>query len=168
MAKAIKQIELVTPSAEEEKAKDIAALLEQLAENRKAISSAIDILTQLQKSGILDIISGFLHSKEKVAAIAIDQVNQPNMHNIIRNGFNTIDFLGSLDPQQMSIMMDAVTSGLDESAEVMRKNEKRSMWGLMKAMKDPDTNLAMNSMLGFLKGMGKEMGKEHTHYKTGE
>ncbi|PWW32010.1 uncharacterized protein YjgD (DUF1641 family) [Cytobacillus oceanisediminis] len=168
MAKAIKQIELVQPSAQEEQAQDIAALLEQLAENREAISSAIDIISQLQKAGILDIIQGFLHSKEKVAAIAIEQVNQPNMHNIIRNGFNTVDFLGSLDPQQMNIMMNAVTKGLDKSADVMKKNEKRSMWGLIKALRDPDANLAINSMLGFLKGMGKEMGKKHTHYKTGE
>jgi hypothetical protein len=49
MAKAIKQIELVHPSAQEEQAQDIAALLEQLAENREAIYSAIDIISQLQK-----------------------------------------------------------------------------------------------------------------------
>lgn len=168
MAKAIKQIELIQPSAQEEQAKDIADLLTQLGQNREAISSAIDIIGQLQRSGILDIVQGFLHSKEKVAAIAIDQVNQPNMHNIIRNGFNTVDFLGSLDPQQMNIMMNAVTKGLDESAEVMKSNEKTSVLGLMKAMRDPDINLAIHSMLGFLKGMGSEMGKEHTHYKTGE
>ncbi|KML37382.1 DUF1641 domain-containing protein [Cytobacillus firmus] len=168
MAKAIKQIELVQPSAEEEQAQDIAGLLTQLSQNREALSSAIDIIGQLQKSGILDIIQGFLHSKEKVAAIAIDQVNQPNMHNIIRNGFNTVDFLGSLDPQQMNIMMSAVTKGLDESAEVMKRNEKTGVLGLMKALRDPDINLAINSMLGFLKGMGREMCKEHSHYKTGE
>ncbi|MCM3089845.1 DUF1641 domain-containing protein [Cytobacillus sp. AMY 15.2] len=168
MAKAIKQIELIQPSAQEEQAKDLADLLTQLGQNREAISSAIDIIGQLQRSGILDIVQGFLHSKEKVAAIAIDQVNQPNMHNIIRNGFNTVDFLGSLDPQQMNIMMNAVTKGLDESAEVMKSNEKTSVLGLMKAMRDPDINLAIHSMLGFLKGMGSEMGKEHTHYKTGE
>ncbi|URT68713.1 DUF1641 domain-containing protein [Cytobacillus firmus] len=168
MAKAIKQIELVQPSAEEEQTQDIAGLLTQLSQNREALSSAIDIIGQLQKSGILDIIQGFLHSKEKVAAIAIDQVNQPNMHNIIRNGFNTVDFLGSLDPQQMNIMMSAVTKGLDESAEVMKRNEKTGVLGLMKALRDPDINLAINSMLGFLKGMGREMGKEHSHYKTGE
>ncbi|MBG9450979.1 hypothetical protein ABE67_17075 [Cytobacillus firmus] len=168
MAKAIKQIELVQPSAEEGQAKDIAGLLTQLSQNREALSSAIDIIGQLQKSGILDIIQGFLHSKEKVAAIAIDQVNQPNMHNIIRNGFNTVDFLGSLDPQQMNIMMSAVTKGLDESSEVMKRNEKTGVLGLMKALRDPDINLAINSMLGFLKGMGREMGKEHSHYKTGE
>lgn len=168
MAKAIKQIELIQPSAQEEQAKDIADLLTQLGQNREAISSAIDIIGQLQRSGILDIVQGFLHSKEKVAAIAIDQVNQPNMHNIIRNGFNTVDFLGSLDPQQMNIMMNAVTKGLDESAEVMKSNEKTSVLGLMKAMRDPDINLAIHSMLGFLKGMGREMGKEYSHYKTGE
>ncbi|MBG9588537.1 DUF1641 domain-containing protein [Cytobacillus firmus] len=168
MAKAIKQIELVQPSAEEEQAQDIAGLLTQLSQNSEALSSAIDIIGQLQKSGMLDIIQGFLHSKEKVAAIAIDQVNQPNMHNIIRNGFNTVDFLGSLDPQQMNIMMSAVTKGLDESAEVMKRNDKTGVFGLMKALRDPDINLAMNSMLGFLKGMGREMGKEHSHYKTGE
>lgn len=168
MAKAIKQIELVQPSAQEEQTQDIAGLLTQLSQNREAISSAIDIMGQLQKSGILDIIQGFLHSKEKVASIAIDQVNQPNMHNIIRNGFNTVDFLGSLDPHQMNIMMSAVTKGLDESAEVMKRNEKASVLGLLKALRDPDINLAINSMLGFLKGMGREMGKEHSHYKTGE
>lgn len=168
MAKAIKQIELIQPSAQEEQAKDLADLLTRLGQNREAISSAIDIIGQLQRSGILDIVQGFLHSKEKVGAIAIDQVNQPNMHNIIRNGFNTVDFLGSLDPQQMNIMMNAVTKGLDESAEVMKSNEKTSVLGLMKAMRDPDINLAIHSMLGFLKGMGSEMGKEHTHYKTGE
>lgn len=168
MAKAIKQIELIQPSAQEEQAKDLADLLTQLGQNREAISSAIDIIGQLQRSGILDIVQGFLHSKEKVAAIAIDQVNQPNMHNIIRNGFNTVDFLGSLDPQQMNIMMNAVTKGLDESAEVMKSNEKTSVLGLMKAMRDPDINLAIHSMLGFLKGMGREMGKEYSHYKTGE
>lgn len=168
MAKAIEQIELIQPTAEEEQAQDLAVLLEHLAENRKAISSTIEILSELQKSGVLDIVKSFLHSREKVAAIAIEQVNQPNMHNIIRNAFNTIDFLGSLDPQQLNIMLSAVTKGLDESAKVMEQNEQRSLWGLMKSMRDPHTNLALTSMLGFLNGMGKEMGKEHTHYKTGE
>lgn len=163
MAKAIKQIEKTTPSSEELHDQDIAALLKQIAENRQAISTSLNILNELQQTGVLDTLNGLLKTRVKVASIAMEQVNQPSMHNIIRNGFNTIEFLGALDPEKLKVILNAVSKGLDETSERIGQNEPIGLWGMMKTIRDPDVNTALSSMLGFLNGMGKEMGKGRTH-----
>ncbi|WP_174727751.1 DUF1641 domain-containing protein [Mesobacillus harenae] len=163
MAKAIRQIEKTTPSSEELHDQDITALLKQIVENRQAISTSLNILNELQQTGVLDTLNGLLKTRVKVASIAMEQVNQPSMHNIIKNGFNTIEFLGALDPEKLKVILNAVSKGLDETSERIGQNEPIGLWGMMKTIRDPDVNTALSSMLGFLNGMGKEMGKGRTH-----
>ncbi|MCQ6277559.1 DUF1641 domain-containing protein [Bacillus sp. V3B] len=163
MAKAIKQIEKIQYTSQEEQAQDIAVLMKQITENRESITTSLEILKELQQSGVLDILKGFLKTKEKVGAIALEQINQPSMHNIIKNGFNTIEFLGTLDPEKLKIILNGVSKGLDETSERIGKNEQVSLWGMVKEMRDPDVNMVLTSMFGFLNGMGKEIGKGRTH-----
>jgi uncharacterized protein YjgD (DUF1641 family) len=163
MAKAIRQIEKIQSSAQEEQAQDIAVILKQISENREAITSSLEILNELQNSGVLNILKGVLKAREKAAAIALEQINQPSMHNTIKNGFNAFEFLGTLDPEKLKIILNGISKGLDETSDMNGKNESISVWGMMKSIRDPDVNAALIFMMGFLKGMGKEIEKGHTH-----
>jgi uncharacterized protein YjgD (DUF1641 family) len=158
MAKAIKQIEKKRLNPIEEQTQAIKELVEMTAESREALMTFLEILQELHKAGLLDIIKGLLKTRHKVGVLAMDQINQPDMHNMIRNGINTIEFLGELDPDQLKTMLDGVNNGLETSAESANKKEV-SLWGMAKTMRDPDVKRSITTMISFLEGMGKEFSK---------
>lgn len=163
MAKAIKQIEKTRLTQQEEQTEDLTAILKLIAENRDAITTSLEIIGELKQTGVLDMVKGALKTREKIGSIAMEQINQPSMHNMIRNGFNTVEFLGSLNPDQMKMMLNAVSNGLNETSDTIGKNEQIGLWGMMKSIRDPNVNTAITTMLGFLNGMGKEMDKKQMH-----
>jgi len=163
MAKAIKQIDRIKQNEEEEKEQALSDILNQLADNREALTNTLEILNELQKTGILDMVRGLLRTRDKVGSIAIEQINQPSMHNMIKNGFNMIEFLGELDPDQVQKIMNGMHSGVDKTSEGMKKDETIGIWGMMKSIRDPHVNRSITTMFNFLEGMGEGLDKKQTH-----
>ena len=157
MAKPITHIEKKIPNAAEEQAEAIAEILSLIAKNREAITTSLEILQELQSAGVLDMVKGLLRTRDKVGVLAVQQLNQPGMHKTIKNGINMIQLLGEIDPDKMNTLMKATNKGLDHIAE---NNEKQSMWGLMRSMRDPDVLSSLSTMTGFLRGMGKELNNQ--------
>lgn len=163
MAKAIKQIDKQIPNPIEEQAQAIQHLIEMTAESRDALVSFLEILQELHNAGILDIVNGLLKTRHKVGVLAMGQLNQPDMHRIIKNGINTIQFLGELDPDQLNTMLKAVNKGLQKSTTNAKKGEQVSLWAIARSIRDPDIKMSMTTMLGFLEGMGKGIRKNQVH-----
>ncbi|GAA0326056.1 hypothetical protein GCM10008967_15790 [Bacillus carboniphilus] len=163
MAKAIQQIERKQKNAEEERTEDLAAILTQIAENREAIQTSLMILQELHQAGILDMLKGLLRTREKVGSIAIEQINQPGMHNIIKNGMSAVQLLSSLDPNQLKQIFGGLSHGLHKASEGNEKKEQASMWGLMKSMRDPNVRTSLNTMVHFLNGMGEGLNQKQVH-----
>jgi len=163
MAKAIKQIEKITQSEEEVKSQALTDILNQLADNREALTTTLEILNELQETGMLDMVRGLLRTKEKVGSIAVEQLNQPAMHNVIKNGFNLIEFLGELDPDQLQHIMSGMHSGVDKTAEGMKQDQTIGIWGMMKSIRDPHVNRSITTMFNFLEGMGEGLDKKQAH-----
>lgn len=160
MAEAIKQIRKEIPTPEQEQAQAITDIIAALANNREAIISTIGIISQLQDMGVLNALNGLLEKRADVGAIAIQQINQPGMHNIIKNGMNAIKFLGQLDPNQLQIILNGVGRGLERFGEKMDENEKVSLWQLGNSMRNEEVRTSLFTLLGLLEGMGEVFQKD--------
>ncbi|MDC3414723.1 DUF1641 domain-containing protein [Aquibacillus sp. 3ASR75-11] len=163
MAKATTQIEKKESNVEEERAEDIAAIMKQIADNREAIQDSLIILQELHQSGVLDMVKGLLRTREKVGVLAMEQINQPGMHNIMRNGMNSIELLASLDPDQLKTVFGGLTQGLQKASESIETNEQMGAWGMLKSMRDPNVKTSLNTMAHFLNGMGEGLNNKKTH-----
>lgn len=153
MAKPIHHIEKRVPTKAEEQAEAIGEIISLIANNREAITTSLEILQELHSTGVLDAVKGLLKTREKVGVLAMGQLNQPNMHNTIKNAINMVKLVGEMDPEKVNTLMSAVMSGLDQMGE---QDGKVSKWRLIKSMNDPDVLASIATMTGFLQGMGKE------------
>ncbi|WP_442599787.1 DUF1641 domain-containing protein [Neobacillus sp. D3-1R] len=160
MAKAIKQIKKSVPNPVEEQAQAISDILESLTENREAILSTLGILKHLHEMGVLNALHGLLEQRTEVGAIAVQQMNQPAMHNTIKNGINAFKFLGSVNPEQLQSILQGLSHGLERSTEVIQKGEFQSLWKLGTSMRNPDVRASLSTMVEFLHGMGEVFNRD--------
>ncbi|MRG85250.1 DUF1641 domain-containing protein [Salinibacillus xinjiangensis] len=163
MAKAITQIEKKQKNLQEERAEDLSAIVNQIADNREVIQDTLVILQELHEAGMIDMLKGFLRTREKVGTIAIEQLNQPGMHNIIKNGMNTIGLLANMNPDQLKAIFGGLNQGLEKAAKSTESQEQLGMWGLMKSMKNPSVKTSLNTMVSFLEGMGDGLNNKEIH-----
>ncbi|MDP4083925.1 MAG: hypothetical protein Q8934_04830 [Bacillota bacterium] len=155
MAKAITQIRKEIPNQKEEQTEAIEKVLQELGKNSEAIIQTIQILKELHDTKILETVHAILKQRTEIGAIAIHQVNQPTMRNIIKNGMNTIEFLGTLKPGQLNTILDGVGHGLERLSETGEKGEKQSLWKLRKRLWSPEIRAAMTTMVDFMDGLGE-------------
>lgn len=93
MAKSIRQIRREVPNEAEEQAQAINEILKELAENKEAVLSFIELAKGLHDMKVFDTAGSLLKQSDEVGAIAIEQLNQPAVHNVIKSGFGIFKFL---------------------------------------------------------------------------
>lgn len=165
MAKAIRQINKEVPNAQEEQAEAVADILQELAENREAIMKILAILKGLNDMRVLETVHALLDQRTEVATIAIQQINQPGMHNIIKNGMGAVGFLGSLQPGQLNTILDALGHGLKRLSNTGETGKKQTIWTMRRRLRSPEIRAAMTTMVDFLEGMGEVFLKNRENQK---
>lgn len=155
MAKAIRQINKQVPNKQEEQMQIVSQIVEAVADNGEAILSMISIIKHINEMGVLDALNALLEKRTEVGAIAIQQMNQPTMYHVIKNGINGFKFLGSLDPDRMQLIMNAVNRGLERFTIAAEKGEEKSIWSIGKSMTNPEIKTSLGTMIEFLYGMGE-------------
>jgi uncharacterized protein YjgD (DUF1641 family) len=155
MAKAIRQINKSIPTEEELQLQAISDIIKALGENRDAILTSLDILKNLHDMGALQAVQVLLEQRVDVATIALKQINQPAMHHTIKNAFNAIKFLGSVKPEQLQLILQGLSHGLERSSENRQQNEQQSLWKMGKSLRDPDIKTSLLTAMDFLQGMGE-------------
>lgn len=154
MAKAITQIRKEIPSPVDEQAQAVQDILQEIATNREAILETISILKELHETRVLEAVNALLKQRTEVGAIAIQQINQPTMHNIIKNGMNAATFLGSVQPGQLDTILNGVSQGMQRLSLTAQNGEKQSLWKLRKRLWSPEIRSVMTMMINFMDGMG--------------
>src|SRR3954471_8220834 len=155
MAKAIRQIRKEVPNPQQEQQEAIADMLKELADNREAIMGAIGILKGLQEMRVLETVGALLDQRNEVGAIAIQQINQPTMHNVVKSGINVFKFMGSLQPSELETIMEGVGLGLKRLSETGQEGEKQSIWKMQRRLRSPEIRAAITTMVDFMEGMGQ-------------
>ncbi|WP_176222285.1 DUF1641 domain-containing protein [Tuberibacillus sp. Marseille-P3662] len=158
MAKAIKQIDITTPSQEEEQAEAVNKLIGKLADNQESLTKTLEIVQELDGVGILDMAKGALKTRQELGVLAMDQINQPEMHRMIKNGMMMVSLLNKIDPDQLEKVSDAMNHGLEHMTS-SDEDAHLGLWKMAKAMKDPDINRSLYTLFEFLKGFGQALDK---------
>lgn len=148
----IKKEELTTEQLQAQKLEDLKQLV---ANNEDAVKQIFTILTELNDIGALEAASKLIEAKEEVAHIALGQLTRKPITNIMNNLMGVAGALSDMDPATTAKLIDALNSGLDEGNKAIEADEKIGVLQLMKQLKDPDVNRAVNFGVHFLKGLGK-------------
>jgi uncharacterized protein YjgD (DUF1641 family) len=127
---------------------EIEPVLKKIAENKEAISEAIDKLVWLEKSGNLDALLGFSALIKLVQDSISDAVVDKNMEMITNIGLISAKFTSDRALMLMNALGDAI-------CRCEKEPEPIGLGGLLKAMREPEVKKA----LGMLVNIARELGK---------
>ncbi len=130
-------------------------LTEHAVKNSDGLKQAIDLLQELHEGGILEAAVSLVQAKEKVAKIAVGQLNRQPVTNIINNAMAATGALTEVDPALTKKLIASLSNGIIRAEEGLEKGEKAGVMDLLKALKDPDINRTISFGLNFLKGIGE-------------
>lgn len=163
MAKPIRQIRRTESTPEERQAEALADLIKAISENRSAILDTLEILGHLHEMGALTAVKSLLAQRHEVGVIAIQQLNQPKMHNTVKNLITAAQSLGNIRPDQLQKMLQGVANGLEASKNATVDGHAPTLWELARTVRDPTFRSSMATMLGLVKGMGEALHDDSPH-----
>ncbi|WP_203362599.1 DUF1641 domain-containing protein [Bacillus sp. REN10] len=147
----IQKQQLTEEQIKEQKLEDLKTLL---SENEEALNQIFSIVGELNNVGALEAATKLLQAKEDVAHIVLHQVSREPVTNLINHFMGVAGVLTAMDPAMTKKLVSSLNSGMDEAKQI-NNDEKIGVFDLMKVLKDPDVNRAVNFGVHFLKGLGK-------------
>ena len=148
----IKKQQLTEEQIKEQKLENLKQLL---SDNEDTVNQVFTLMAELNDIGALEAAAKLLEAKEEVAHIALGQLNRKPITNIINNLMGAAGALSDMDPQTTAKLIESINTGLDEANKAVDTDETVSVFKLLKLLKDPDVNRALNFGIHFLKGLGK-------------
>jgi uncharacterized protein YjgD (DUF1641 family) len=120
-------------------------------EHVEALLASYEVLQGLQDRGVLELLRGALGSSDKVLQILVDAVNTPEAIQGIRNFMILIRIAGTLEPELLEALAQAVPEGLAQA----EMPEPFGLWQLLKKLSSRDTRRVMTAMTCVLESLGK-------------
>ncbi|MGG0654983.1 DUF1641 domain-containing protein [Rummeliibacillus pycnus] len=155
MAKPITTINKQQLTEEQLKEQKLENLKQLLSENEETVNQVFTIMAELNDIGALEAATKLIEAKEEVAHIALGQMTRKPVTNIINNLMGVAGVLSEMNPETTTKLVESLNTGLDEANKAVESDEKVSVFKLVKLLKDPDINRALNFGIHFLKGLGK-------------
>jgi hypothetical protein len=106
-------------------------------EHVEALLAAYEVLQGLQDRGVLELLRGALGSSDKVLQILVDAVNTPEAIFGIRNFMILIRIAGSLEPELLEALAQAVPEGLAREGQANSRVVTRCDYPKRKTQKQP-------------------------------
>jgi uncharacterized protein YjgD (DUF1641 family) len=155
MAKSISYIERKIPTEEEQQAESLADILKALSDNRQSILAFLDILKEMENSGLLDIIRGIMKNRASLGSVGMEFINVANIPSMLKNVIMASQFLGRLDPKDTAKLINGLDNGLRKAMQ--KEEESKSLLGMLGLLRDPNVRTTLSAGLHFLQGMGKSL-----------
>ncbi|WP_397538795.1 DUF1641 domain-containing protein [Rummeliibacillus pycnus] len=155
MATPITTINKQQLTEEQHKEQKLENLKQLLSENEETVNQVFTIMAELNDIGALEAATKLIEAKEEVAHIALGQLTREPVTNIINNLMGVAGVLTEMNPETTTKLVESLNTGLDEANKAVESDEKVSVFKLVKLLKDPDINRALNFGIHFLKGLGK-------------
>src|SRR5699024_10493500 len=115
----------------------------------------IEFLKTLESQGMLDMIDASLKQKEEILTNVVTEANKEQYTGIFENAGDLLFLIGKLDVGEIESFTYKLNSGLNNANE-KDTDETTSLMGLIRALKDPEINRGIVTMMNFLKGLGQE------------
>lgn len=157
MAEPISKIRRVEKTEDEVKQEKMAAIKDQIVTEDAAFLEALELVKALHDSGALDMINSTLKAKEDIATTFLNEARKEPATNAINNLMISGKLLTDTKPEQTEKLLEGLANAQAKANESLKDDTTLGLFGLAKAMKDPDVNRALRYGLAFLKGVGQEL-----------
>ncbi|MBC1474570.1 DUF1641 domain-containing protein [Listeria grandensis] len=157
MAEPISKIRRVEKTDDQIKQDKMTAIKDQIATDDAAFMEVLELVKALHDSGALDMLNSALKAKEDIATTFLNEARKEPATNAINNLMMTSKLLTETKPEQTEKMLEGLANAQAKANESLKEDTTLGLFGLAKAMKDPDVNRALRYGLAFLKGVGQEL-----------
>lgn len=157
MAEPISKIRRVEKTDDQIKQDKMTAIKDQIATDDAAFMEVLELVKALHDSGALDMLNSALKAKEDIATTFLNEARKEPATNAINNLMMTSKLLTETKPEQTEKMLEGLANAQAKANESLKEDTTLGLFGLAKAMRDPDVNRALRYGLAFLKGVGQEL-----------
>ncbi|KMT61007.1 DUF1641 domain-containing protein [Paenilisteria newyorkensis] len=157
MAEPISKIRRVEKTEDQIKQDKMTAIKDQIATDDAAFMEVLELVKSLHDSGALDMLNSALKAKEDIATTFLNEARKEPATNAINNLMISSKLLTETKPEQTEQLLAGLANAQAKANESLKEDTTLGLFGLAKAMKDPDVNRALRYGLAFLKGVGQEL-----------
>jgi uncharacterized protein YjgD (DUF1641 family) len=118
-------------------------------EHAEALLACYGLIEEAHRSGMLDLLRGFLGAQDAVVAHVSGVVSRPESVNALRNGLMLAKLIGSIDP--------ATLQGILEQTQAAAAQEPPSLFALMSRAASAESRRALAAGLAMLQAIGKAL-----------
>jgi uncharacterized protein YjgD (DUF1641 family) len=158
MARPIQTVVHVTPDPQAQAEQALLRLLQTLAADAEALEDALRVIRGLHERGLLELTAAILEQGDEVLRIVVEQLSQPGAVKTLQNVVALAEQLGKLDLQKVGTLVEGATRGMEEATAAI-SDKPLGMFGLLRALSDPDISAGLQALLGALKGLGRALRK---------
>jgi uncharacterized protein YjgD (DUF1641 family) len=152
MAKPIRA--LPSPTEDEGTASLSEALASELNSAGGSLRELLELVRLLDERGWLRFASDLLRAEDRVVAVVTDRVDPADIKRVAQNLELMYRTLRSVDPKLFAEFMNGVPGGVKEARRA-RSDSTLGFLEIVGALRDPEVNLGVRMMLGFLRGIGQ-------------
>lgn len=159
MAKAIKQIERIQISEEDQRNRDLREVEDALVRNKEAILESLGVIQHMHDRGLISLMSGLFAEGDKILKILVKKADTKETANTLKNMLLMVGVLGTLNVKQLEPILLKVNAGVARVAEKKDDDETIGYFDIFRSLKDPEINRSIALIFEFLKGMGTDTSK---------
>jgi uncharacterized protein YjgD (DUF1641 family) len=130
-------------------------------EHAEAVLAAYEVLQELHKHGVLEIMRGALAASDEILEKVVDNVKTPEAIRAIRNLLFLRRILGSIEPEWFQRIFQAIPEGFAQATA--ERDQPVSLFGLLRRALSKDSLRGLFAAVGFLQAFGR-----HLHLSEGK
>ncbi|MEH7416918.1 DUF1641 domain-containing protein [Neobacillus drentensis] len=156
MAKAIKHIERIELTEEEQRKRDLREIEDSLLKNKQALLDTLDLVKHMHDRGVIPFMSGLFAEGDKVLQILIKKADSKETTNTLKNLLLMVGVLGTINVKQLEPILLKLNAGIARVSECKDDEAEIGYFDIVRSLKDPEINRSIGLFFEFLKGMGSE------------
>lgn len=125
------------------------------AEHAEAVLAAYEVLQELHNHGLLEIMRGGLAASDELLQKVVDNAKTPEAIRAIRNLFLLQRILGSIDPEWLEGVVQAIPEGIAQAKA--ERDQPVSFFGLLRRLTSKDCLRGLAAAINFLQAFGRNL-----------
>jgi uncharacterized protein YjgD (DUF1641 family) len=130
-------------------------------EHAEAVLAAYEVLQELHKHGVLEIMRGALAASDEILEKVVDNVKKPEAIRAIRNLLFWRRILGGIEPEWFQGIFQAIPEGIAQATA--ERDQPVSFFGLLRRALSKDSLRGLFAAVDFLQAFGR-----HLHLSEGK
>jgi uncharacterized protein YjgD (DUF1641 family) len=124
-------------------------------EHAEAVLAAYELLQEMYKQGVLDILRGALSAREEILGTLAENASTPEAIRAIRHLLFWRRILGSIEPEWFRGIFQAIPEGI--ALATTERDKPVSLFGLLRRLMDKDSLRGLAAALDFLQSFGRHL-----------